>query len=300
MTRLPETITDSNELLTPGVQAFVKAWPRRWKLISMLDRTLPKSGALREAFQLRVFTQPWAKWHRFAYIQKYRDVFFEYILRISHNYPIKTGDTVVQFGASFGEETIRFARAVGSTGRVIAVEPVPSNVERLKATFTPDKFPQVLIVPKAAAAQSGNLKFYLGVEKEGRLADIAAADLTYKWWGVEDHLNPHRYKGLIEVPADTPVEILAPFALSNIDFVLVETNGTELEVVKGMDPILAIVRRIGARGHVLRDGVPSYEAIAEHLRAKGFATVVTDEGMVLAERREASREGNGKGPNANL
>ena len=38
----------------------------------------------------------------------------------------------------------------------------------------------------------------------------------------------------------------------------------------------------------------------EHLRAKGFATVVTDEGMVLAERREASREGNGKGPNANL
>lgn len=286
MSKLPETITDPTILSSPKVQAFVKGWPRLWQWICRIDRLVPDHGPVREVFEERVFRRPWARWHRFAYIPEYRDAFFDYILRFFYKYPVRTGHTVLQIGASFGEETIRFARSVGPEGRVIAVEPVPSNVDRLRQTFDAGAFPQVTIIPKAAAGERGNLRFFLGVEKEGRLADIAAENLTYEWWGVEDHLNEERYKGVTEVPADTPDNIIAPFDLDRIDFILVETNGTELEVVKAMDRTLKITKRIGARGHVKRDGVPIYEEIASYLKGRGFEVAVTDEGMVLAENCE--------------
>ncbi len=284
MTTLPETITDHNVLQSQKVRRFVKSWPRRWRMISALDRFLPESGKLREIFYNKIFIRPWAKWHRFAYIPEYRDVFFEYIVTFFYQYPIKTNDIVVQIGASVGEETIRFARAVGQSGKVIAIEPVPSNVENLQKTFATDTYPQVSIVPKAAADKTGNLRFFLGFEKEGRLAEIPANDLTFEWWGVEDHLNEERYKGETLVEADTPENILAPFGLNHIDFILVETNGTELEVIRAMGKILPITKHIGARGHVMRDGVPIYLEIEAYLKEKGFTTSVTNEGMVLAAR----------------
>jgi FkbM family methyltransferase len=290
MTRLPEPITDPNVLQYPRIRRFIKSWPLRWRLISMINQCLPKSGRLRKTFEDRIFAHPWARWHRFAYIPEYRDTFFEYILTFFYQYPIRKGDVVVQIGASGGEETIRFARSVGETGRVIAIEPAPFNVQRLKETFTPDEFPQVTIVPKAAANTKGKLRFFLGLEKEGRLAEIPANELTYEWWGVQDHLNEPRYQGETLVEADTPDKLLAPFGVTHIDFILVETNGTELEVVQAMDKILPITRRIGARGHVMRDGVPIYHAIEAQLKAKGFETSVTDEGMVLANSGKIAGE----------
>jgi FkbM family methyltransferase len=288
MTALPEPITDPNELQRGGVRAFIRCWPWAWRLLSRLDRWLPTEGTLREAFRDRAFTRPWARWHRFAYIPEIRDVFFEYILTFFYEYPVRKGDTVVQIGASCGEETIRFARAVGEAGRVIAIEPVPSNVEQLRATVPPEAFPQVTIIPKAAAGETGELRFYLGLEKEGRLAEIPGENLTYEWWGVEDHLNAERYKGETVVPADTADNLLAPLALDRVDFVLVETNGTELEVVESIDAVLPLVARVGARGHVSRDGEPIHRGIERRLAAKGFETSVTDEGMVVARRPGAN------------
>jgi hypothetical protein len=101
---------------------------------------------------------------------------------------------------------------------------------------------------------------------------------------VTDHLAAHRYRGSTTVPADRLDNILRLFSLNHIDFILVETNGSELEVVYGMEAILPITRRLGIRGHVRRDGVPINAAIADYLTGKGFRTSITTEGMVLAEQ----------------
>jgi FkbM family methyltransferase len=92
-------------------------------------------------------------------------LFFEYIVTVLFHYPIRKRDIVVQVGASFGEETLRFAKSVGRYGRVIAVEPEDRNVDALRKTFTPERFPQVSIVQKAAADRSGELRFFLGGER---------------------------------------------------------------------------------------------------------------------------------------
>jgi FkbM family methyltransferase len=265
-------------------QVLFKTWPLLYRVVRWCDAALPPTGGLRRRFENLVFDRPWQRWYRVAYVPENRDRFFDHILTFFYRYPIRRGDVVVQIGASFGEETRRFARAVGREGRVIAVEPEPGNVARIKEMVPASEFPQVTIVPKGAWREPGELAFFLGGEREHRLVDLGAKDLTYEWWGVGDHLNPQRYKGVTRIPVDTLDNIIAAAGVDRVDFILVETNGAELEVVQGLNRMLPLVKRIGARGHVRRDGVPIHLAIAQDLQAKGMATTLTSEEMVLARQ----------------
>jgi len=226
----------------------------------------------------------WNRLYRLAYVPEHRDLFFEHIVTFFYRYPIRAGDVVVQVGASSGEEAMRFARAVGRKGRLIAVEPEPGNVAKLTVLFPKERFPQVTIVPKGAWKQRDQLEFFVGGEKEHRVADLPARELTYKWWDAIDYLHKERYRGTTTVPVDSVDNIVRENGLDRVDFILFETNGAELECVQGMDATLPIIKRVGARGHVMRDGVPIYEAISQYLREKGFETTITSEGMVLARQ----------------
>lgn len=265
-------------------QVALKCWPFTYKRISSLNRILPMSGSMRDKFEDLVFTRHWNRWYKVAYVPENRDRFFEHIVTFFYRYPIKKGDVVVQVGASSGEEALRFALAIGPTGRLIAVEPEAGNLAKLAECFPKDRFPQVTIVPKGAWKERGELQFFTGGEKEHRLADLGAKELTYEWWGGTDHLQESRYKGSSTVRVDTIDNIVAETGVKSIDFILFETNGAELEGVQGMDASLAIAKHIAARGHVMRDGVPIYKEIERRLQAKGFETAVTSERMVLAQR----------------
>lgn len=266
------------------IDLFFLSWPAIYKFISKVNRIVPMQGRIRRIFENFVFTSHWNRYYKLAYIPDLRDRFFEHIVTFFYRYPITKGDVVVQVGASSGEEARRFARAVGQKGRLIAVEPEPGNVAKLEESFPKEQFPQVSIVSKGAWNTPGELKFFVGGEKEHRLADLPATELTYEWWGVTDHLKESRYKGTVTVPVDTIAHIVTEAGIKQIDFVLFETNGAELEGVMGMGSVLPITKRIAARGHVMRDGVPIYIEIEKYLSGKGFETVVTSEGMVLAQQ----------------
>jgi FkbM family methyltransferase len=265
-------------------QLVIRAWPSVWPVIRSVDDKIPRNGLVRAVFDYAVFTLPWHLWYRSAYIPQTRDVFFEYILTFFYRYPIRPGDVVVQVGASFGEETMRFARAVGTQGRVIAIEPEADNLSSLRSKFGPNSYPQVSIVQGAAWSSSGALTLLVAGEREHRLAEISSEDLSYEWWGTDDSLAESRYSRTAKVAVDTVDNFLRPFILKRIDFVLVETNGSELQVVQGMNEALPITKRLGVRGHVKRDGAPIYVEIGRYLGDRGFSTAVSPEGMVLAER----------------
>jgi FkbM family methyltransferase len=267
---------------------FLATWPVVWPVIRAVNRLVPREGRIRQGFNRIVFQQFWDRWYRNAYDSDYRDKFFESILTFFYDYPVRKGDTIVQIGASFGEETARFARAVGKTGRVFAIEPETRNVEIQRSLLPYRKYPQITMIQVAVSNITGKVDLFVGGGKEHRLSDIPARELTYEWWGVVDHLQQSRYRRAEPVEVDTLDNILRPYALQKIDFVLVETNGNELESVKGMNEILPAIRHIGARGHVMRDGVPTYIAIEDELKKKGFKTRVTSEGMVLGRRPETS------------
>jgi FkbM family methyltransferase len=264
---------------------LIVAWPALWKTIAWIYRCMP-GGRLQNAFKDVVFTRPWKRYYKSAYVPELRDLFFEYIATFVYDYPIKKRDVVVQVGASFGEETARFARAVGRCGRVIALEPEGENIRRLKETFRAEVFPQITIIPQGAWSQRGEARFFRGGEREHRIGEIPAKELTFVWWGIEYDLRESNYKDVVVIPVDTLDNILEGSGLNAIDFILIETNGSEYEVLKGMEKTLERTKRLAIRGHVKYDGVPINRLISSALRNRGFETTINSEGMVIASRRQ--------------
>jgi len=77
---------------------------------------------------------------------------------------VRPGMTVYDLGANIGYLTLLFATAVGTEGRVVAFEPLPSNLERLKAHVARNSLgSRVTIVPAATADRRGRRRFHVRV-----------------------------------------------------------------------------------------------------------------------------------------
>lgn len=75
------------------------------------------------------------------------------------------GDTIVDIGANIGTETIYFASLVGSTGKVVAFEPLPTNFDSLKKTLSLNPHLNVCLYPYAVGDRCATLEFALPVAK---------------------------------------------------------------------------------------------------------------------------------------
>lgn len=80
---------------------------------------------------------------------------------------IRSGDVVVDIGANIGYFTLLAASLVGSTGRVIAVEPDPANLALLRANLWANGVTNATVLPMAAAERQGFLAFRHDPENYG-------------------------------------------------------------------------------------------------------------------------------------
>lgn len=87
----------------------------------------------------------------------------------------RPGMTAYDLGANVGYTTMLLARIVGPGGRVVAIEALPSNVERLRAAIGLNGVEGfVAVVPKAVGAANGRGRFLVHPSAGmGRLADGA-------------------------------------------------------------------------------------------------------------------------------
>lgn len=71
---------------------------------------------------------------------------------------LKPGDTAVDVGANIGYMTGVMAQEVGSTGRVIAVEPAPANLELLRRTLAVNGYDSIVeVAPTAVGDEIGEV-----------------------------------------------------------------------------------------------------------------------------------------------
>ena len=167
---------------------------------------------------------------------------------------VRPGDWVVDVGANVGHYTLRLAELVGSTGRVLAFEPVPETFAVLAANCDIRRCRNVTLFNAAASGQ----------------AHVVAMSIpTY-----EDGLNNY-YQARIEAggPGATgSLEVLAvPFdglAIPRaIALIKIDAEGHEDSVLAGMEQVL---RRDWPR--VIMENTSS-EAV-ERLRALGYEITV--------------------------
>jgi FkbM family methyltransferase len=191
--------------------------------------------------------------------------------------------TAVDIGAHVGYFALLAARRVGSAGRVVAVEAAPDNFALLRANVARSRARQVSVKHAAAWNQPGDLSLRMSPTNTG------------------DHrVFAHDEAGqTVTVPAIRMDDLLR--AESRVDFVLLDTQGSERAVLEGMIDTLNRFRpRIQAEfwphgirgfGDDPREMIHFYRQLGYGVAVLGSAEAMEGNGDRLVELAEATPGG---------
>jgi FkbM family methyltransferase len=158
---------------------------------------------------------------------------------------IRPGDTVIDVGANVGHYTVRLARIVGSTGRVIAFEPVPHTFAMLVENLESAALGHVTFVNAAATREPARLKF-----------DVP----QWEWGGLNYYQSRVSDAGTTEV-VGLPVDAVLP--PGKVTFVKVDVEGHELACLHGC-------RRLLERDHPMLMVEGDETAVRDFLAGFGY------------------------------
>lgn len=234
--------------------------------------------ALRHALKRILYSNLPAEWQE-AIDQRYYslllrlgriDLSGEAELELLHHL-VRSGDTVLDIGANLGVYTLRLSELVGPTGQVHSFEPVPRTFRLLDHNVKAHApYPNVRIHQAAVSDRSGPAILHLPVE--GTLEDYYYASLA------KDPGTAAR-----AIPVETvALDGWLTLEIGNVAFLKIDTEGAELEVLRGAARILrefgpiiqcetgAWIRRFG---HAPAD-------VFDHLRALGYDAFAYREGRL--------------------
>lgn len=138
--------------------------------------------------------------------------------KIERFFKIKEGDTVLDVGACIGDTTVPMAIKAGPKGKVIAVEPDPSNARYLKLNTSP--IGNVEIMEKGIWKEKGSIEFKLHKTPTGH----SIVQASYEG-----------YIGKTQIPVDTLDNL---FSGQRIDVAKIDVQGAEIEVLGAADNFL--------------------------------------------------------------
>jgi FkbM family methyltransferase len=142
---------------------------------------------------------------------------------------LRPGDVALDIGANVGYFSLLCATQVGQTGRVIAFEPVPSIVDRLRGNLELNGVDWVDVRPVIVSNEPGEAEIFRGPPRNlGRSTTSASADGGF----VSEGTVPK-----VRVSDAVDQELWARIRLIKID-----TEGDELLALQGLEPLLQAAR----------------------------------------------------------
>jgi FkbM family methyltransferase len=176
------------------------------------------------------------------------------------------GDTVVDVGAHMGRYTIPSSKSVGAPGKVIAFEAHPYNFRILQHNLKLNKLGNVIALNWAVYSKKSRLKLYLPDEDLGYTMhhSLMTNYLSTKY-------NKDIEQRYVEVEADTLDNLLRSAAITTVDWMKIDVEGAEYEVLKGAKEILSANKQISILVEV--HGKDTYRPTIELLRSNNFDIV---------------------------
>ncbi len=133
---------------------------------------------------------------------------------------LKPGMTVVDVGSNIGYYALLESRLVEAGGRVIAIEPVPQNVEQLRRNVCTNGRTNIEVHHLAIADCNGTLPMYLSARSN--------------WHS----LLPTPSSKTCMVTVSTLDSFLSHASLDSVDLIRMDVEGYEIKIIKGMRGIL--------------------------------------------------------------
>ncbi len=134
------------------------------------------------------------------------------------------GDIVVDIGAHIGLYSLIGSKRVGEKGKIIAIEPHPSNFEILNRNIQLNQFTNIITLNCAIYDKNMRMRLY-------------STDVS----GFSGHhsLILKRAEKFIEVNAYTLDYILQSLGIMEVNWIKIDVEGAEFEVLQGAQDILA-------------------------------------------------------------
>ena len=191
-----------------------------------------------------------------------KDNFRDFVIMTEHEHDLierfcpKEGDVVVDIGAHIGCYTIISSKRVGANGKVIAIEADPSNFEMLNHNIKLNQLTNITALNYAVYSKETKIKLYLPGEESGYT--------IYNTLMIERAKPREKF---VEVSANTLDNLLQQNGIRQVNWIKIDVEGAELEVLKGATNILSKSKDIALliEIHNLHTGINLYEQIVEFL-----------------------------------
>ena len=182
----------------------------------------------------------------------------------------KEGDIVVDIGAHVGRYAIIASKRVGANGKVIAIEASPLNFEMLNRNTNINQLTNIISLNYAAYSKETKINLYLPAKEKG--FTIYNTVMVGRAQTEED--------SFVTVNANTIDNLLLllqqqeqnGIGHANINWIKIDVEGAELEVLKGASDILSKSKNIALliEIHNLPGDTNFYTQIVEFLRSFNF------------------------------
>jgi FkbM family methyltransferase len=185
-------------------------------------------------------------------------------------YRPQEGDVIVDVGAGRGEDTLTFSRAVGETGRVIAIEAHPLSFAILKNFCRLNRLANVTPLHLALMDKPGTVQI---------------AESESSW--MENAIEYGEGSSGIQVRAGALDGVCKQEGLKEIAFLKINIEGAERQALLGMESVLPQVRQICVACHDFRSDLGH----GEQFRTRAFVEqFLIEQGFTLASRPDDLRD----------
>lgn len=138
-----------------------------------------------------------------------------------HNYlKPRQGSVFIDVGANIGRYSLQFSRRIGSSGRIVAIEPVPETFSVLARAVKANNFQNITL---------------MNIACWNREIDV---DLFIASHSGSSSIKRNFDQGFVTVKAKTLDSVVEELGLSRVDFVKIDAEAAELEILQGMRAIL--------------------------------------------------------------
>ncbi len=175
----------------------------------------------------------------------------------------KQGDIVVDIGAHMGRYTIIGSKRVGAQGKVVAIEAHPENFEMLNRNIKLNQLTNVIPLNYAVFSKETKIKLYLPDEESGYTMHHSIMS-NYVFTKYKDKTEDK----FVEVSANTLDYFLQLEGITDVNWIKIDVEGAEFEVLKGAHNVLSNSKNISLLIEV--HGKDTYEPIIESLRSYNF------------------------------
>lgn len=180
---------------------------------------------------------------------------------------IERSDVVLDVGSCLGSFAVPASRIVGEKGLVVCIEPAPENLYFLKKNVC--RLNNVLILEKCVSNCEGECALYLS-------PNIRSHSITYPT------------DTIMKVSTDTLDNIIRKLELQKVDFIKINAEGAEIEVLEGAPKVLSMTHKVVVEAHHKRNGRETCFSVKQLLEKHGFRVLVALDKTVHAWKFDSS------------